>query len=89
MTATAYPVKNPVERPLHVYDGTDFDSITLARYNMNIQALRGLARAGLLWRSAGVPTYAATIPEGSRIIDTTNKDLYVIDAGACNKITAS
>jgi hypothetical protein len=51
--------------------------------------LAAAARAGNLWHSAGVPAYASPMKTGDLIVDTTNHDLYTVDAGAVDKYTDS
>jgi hypothetical protein len=87
MTETAYLVRNVSHVPLRVYDGTDLTDKPFAVGMMSV--LNRMAAAGMLWRSAGAPTYSAAMRAGSFIIDTTNHDLYIADGGACNKVTAS
>jgi hypothetical protein len=54
------------------------------------EILKTAARVGKLWAceagSGNTPLYAATMRAGDFIVDTYNRDLYIVDSGAVVKI---
>ena len=67
--------------------GGDVTTIEDAR---KIQHLcRRAVVAGMFWSSAGVPDFVSGTSVGSLCLDSTNKDMYVSDGGAWNKLTTA
>ncbi len=91
MTETAYVRRTvPASALTNIYAaGGDITNIENAR--LAEQLMRKAAKCGMFWSSHGVPTWDGTTvaAAGSLCLDTSNKDLYVADAGAWNKLTTA